>query len=61
LEALAKRDFTGASPAMRRALNAYYRDAHPPDPNDHKAWKTWQQAQAALSRLDREPPTVTRR
>jgi len=61
LDALAKRDFTGASPAVRRALDVYYRDARPPDQADRKAWKTWQQAQAALARLDRAAPTVTRR
>jgi hypothetical protein len=61
LDALAKREFTGASPAVRRTIDAYYRDAQPPDPGDRKAWKAWQQAQATRARLDRAAQPVARR
>jgi hypothetical protein len=61
LDALAKRDFTGASPPVRRTIDAYYRDAQPPDPTDRKAWKAWQHAQATRARLDSVAQTVTRR
>jgi hypothetical protein len=39
LDALAKRHFTGASPAVRRTIDAYYRDAPLPDSTDRKARK----------------------
>ena len=61
LDALAKRDFTGASPAVRRTIDAYYRGAQPPDPADRKAWKAWQHAQATRARLDRVTQTATAR
>ena len=60
LEGLAKHDFAGVSPAVRRTLDAYYRNAPPPDPADRKARKAWERVQAARARLDQvaraEPP-----
>jgi hypothetical protein len=53
LEGLAKHDFAGVSPAVRRTLDAYYRNAPPPAPTDRKARKAWERVQAARARLDR--------
>ncbi len=52
LEELAKRDFAGATPQVRRTLDAFYRNAPAPDPHDRKARKAWERVQAALARLD---------
>ena len=61
LDALAKREFTGASPGVRRTIDAYYRNAQPPDPTDRKARKAWEHAQAVRARLDRVAQTATTR
>jgi len=52
LEALGKRKFAGASPAVRRTLDAYYRNAAAPDPRDRKARKAWDRTQEELARLN---------
>ena len=52
LDELARRDFAGATPQVRRTLDAFYRNAPAPDPHDRKARKAWERVQAALARLD---------
>ena len=52
LEALGKRKFAGASPAVRRTLDAYYRNAPAPDARDRKARKAWERTQEELARLN---------
>jgi len=52
LEALAKRKFAGAPPAVRRTLDTYYRNAPAPHPRDRKARKAWQRTQEELARLN---------
>jgi hypothetical protein len=62
LEALAKHDFAGASPTVRRTLDSYYRNAPAPDQRDRKARKEWERVHTALARLDRAaPPAAARR
>src|SRR4029078_4838996 len=53
LDALAKNKFAGASPAVRRTLDAYYRNAPEPGPGDRKARKAWERTQEDLARLER--------
>ena len=61
LESLAKADFDGASPAVRRSLTSYYEGATSPDLRDKKARKTWTRLQAALDRLEGVPLQTAQR
>ena len=61
LDALAERGFTGASPGVRRTIDAFYRNATPPDPADRKARKAWEHAQATRASLDRVPQAAAAR
>ncbi len=58
LDALAKQDFSGVSPAVRAELIAFYGDPNAPYATKRNP-KAWVKLQAELERLKMQPPPAT--